>query len=114
MDLRTYLNNAPRGAGAAIAKALGVHPVMISQYAAGTKAVPEDRAPALEAATEFEVRCEESCSSTRWVRVAAEGWPHGKPLADKTPDLAVAGDVEPAHPLRRATDPEPAAAGQGG
>jgi len=92
MDLRTYLTQAPRGAGVAIAKALGVHPVMVSQYASGRKAVPEDRAPALEAATNFEVPCEESCPGSRWVRVPDDAWPIGRPLLDKAPTLTAAND----------------------
>lgn len=85
MNLRTYLEQAPRGAGAKIARAVGVHAVMVSQWAAGSKQIPEDRAPALEAATEGSVRCEEVCPEARWVRVPADGWPDGKPLLDKAP-----------------------------
>jgi DNA-binding transcriptional regulator YdaS (Cro superfamily) len=107
MNLRTFLAQAPRGTGAAIARALRVHPVMVSQWAAGVKRVTEDHAPALEALTEHLVSCEETCPDARWVRVDADGWPKGKPLLDKTPELA---ELPPA-----ANDqaPEPATAVQG-
>lgn len=49
--LRTFLDGAPRGSATAIAKAVGVHPVMVSQWASGDKPVPVDRATKLEAAT---------------------------------------------------------------
>ena len=51
MDLRTFLAQAERGAAAAIARAVGVHPVMVSQWAAGLKAVPAERCAAIEEAT---------------------------------------------------------------
>ncbi len=85
MQLRHYLQQAPRGTAAAIAKALDVRAVMVSQWAAGTKPVPEDRAPGLEAATSGAVPCEETCPDARWVRVDSDGWPNGKPLLDKSP-----------------------------
>jgi DNA-binding transcriptional regulator YdaS (Cro superfamily) len=56
MQLRTFLENAPRGAGAALAKALGVHPVMVSQWAAGTKVVPLERCMDMERSTAGAVR----------------------------------------------------------
>ena len=51
MDLQTYLNQAERGAAAAIARSVGVHPVMVSQWAAKTKAVSAERCVAIERAT---------------------------------------------------------------
>jgi DNA-binding transcriptional regulator YdaS (Cro superfamily) len=51
MELKTYLADNPRGTGAALAKALGVHPVMVSQWAGGTKAVPLERCADMEKAT---------------------------------------------------------------
>lgn len=92
IDIGTFLEASPRGTGAAIAKRLGVHPVMLSQWAAKTnrKPIPEDRAPALERETGFVVRCEVSCPDTRWVRIDDPDWPHGKPLIDKSPVQAEA------------------------
>lgn len=89
-DLRAYLTEMGRGATSAVARAVGVHPVMVSQWATRTKPVTEGRAPALERATGFRVLCELSCPGSRWVRVPDAAWPHGKPLLDKTtrPQLA--------------------------
>ena len=56
MKLREHLNAAPRGTGAAIAAAVRVHPVMVSQWAAGVKAVPAERASEIERATGGAVR----------------------------------------------------------
>lgn len=55
MDLRTYLNSAPRGTSVAVAKALGVSPVMVTQWANGVKDVPPERCLAVERATEGKV-----------------------------------------------------------
>lgn len=51
MQLRTYLNSAPRGTAAAIAKAVDVSPVMVTQWANGVKLVPTERCLAIERAT---------------------------------------------------------------
>lgn len=56
MQLRDYLNQRGRGAGCAIARALGVKPVMVSQWASGAKRIPFERCTAIEAATEGVVR----------------------------------------------------------
>jgi DNA-binding transcriptional regulator YdaS (Cro superfamily) len=91
-DLRTYLNSAGRGAASAIARALGVHVVMVYQWASDKrrKAISEDRAPDLERATGFRVTCETSCPDAVWVRVPDPDWPHGKPLLDKASALPAA------------------------
>ena len=65
-------------------------PVLISQWASGARPVPEDRAPAIEAATGFLVKVEVLCPNSRWVRVAHPDWKDGKPLLDKAPDILVA------------------------
>jgi DNA-binding transcriptional regulator YdaS (Cro superfamily) len=51
MDIRSYLQQAERGAGAALARAVGVHPVMVSQWAAGVKAIPVERCTSIEEAS---------------------------------------------------------------
>jgi DNA-binding transcriptional regulator YdaS (Cro superfamily) len=56
MDISTYLQQSPRGTAAAIARALGVHPVMVSQWARGIKDIPVERCTALERITGGEVR----------------------------------------------------------
>lgn len=56
MDLRAYLQDAGRGAAASLARAVGVHPVMVSQWASGLKPVPVERCTVIEAATGRSVR----------------------------------------------------------
>jgi len=110
-DLRTYLDKAERGTAARIARALKVHPVMLSQWASGEKAISEDQAPSLEWETGFEVLCETSCpkpKNGRWVRVPDVDWPNGKPLLDKTPASAESIPV----PVAAREEPAPAAAGK--
>jgi len=86
MELQTYTKE--RGAAARLARDLDVSPVLVSQWANGTRPVPEDRAPAIEAATRFTVSVEELCPLSCWVRVPDPNWPSGKPLLDKTPAAA--------------------------
>jgi len=50
MNLSDYVK-AERGRGAAVAAFVGVHPVMVSQWASGIKAVPAERCADVEAAT---------------------------------------------------------------
>jgi len=103
-DLRAYLDKAERGTAARIARALKVHPVMLSQWASGEKAISEDQAPSLELETGFEVPCETSCpkpKNGRWVRVPDADWPNGKPLLDKTPACAMEGAAATPAPVTR-------------
>lgn len=51
MNLATYLSEQPRGTAAALAKALAVRPVMVSQWLSGAKSVPIERCVAIERAT---------------------------------------------------------------
>lgn len=57
MKLIDYVK--PQGAQAALAKALGVAPVLVSQWANGKRAVPLDRCVQIEQATKAAVTCEE-------------------------------------------------------
>lgn len=50
MNLSDYVK-AERGRGAAVALRVGVHPVMVSQWASGVKPVPAERCAAVEQAT---------------------------------------------------------------
>ena len=50
MNLPDYLA-AERGRGARLAEAIGVTPVMVSQWSSAVKAVPPDRCVAFEQAT---------------------------------------------------------------
>jgi len=83
MELKEYVEQ--RGVAARLARALAIPPVLISQWASGARPIPEDRAPALEFETGFQVPVETMCPKTKWQRVPDEGWPNGKPLIDKTP-----------------------------
>jgi DNA-binding transcriptional regulator YdaS (Cro superfamily) len=56
MNIAAFLESAPRGTAAAIARSLGVHPVMVSQWASGLKEVPAERCTAIEQATASKVR----------------------------------------------------------
>jgi DNA-binding transcriptional regulator YdaS (Cro superfamily) len=94
--LSEFLQRSPRGTGAQLARRLGVHPVLVSQWAAGTRPIPEDRAPDLERETGFVVLCEQSCPNTRWFRVPDENWPHGRPLIDKATPVVPQPAAEPA------------------
>lgn len=84
MLLRTYVQTAPRGAAAALARALSVNPVMVVQWSSGAKPVASDRCPAIERATEGKVTCEEMRPDVVWHRVPDAEWPHpgGRPLID--------------------------------
>lgn len=55
MNLRAF-TESERGSSAKLARALGVSPVMVSQWASGLKAVPVERCTALEVATSGAVR----------------------------------------------------------
>ena len=50
MDLRSYVS-AERGRAARLAEAIGVNPVMVSQWASHVREVPVDRCTAIESAT---------------------------------------------------------------
>lgn len=84
MNLHDYLSGSGRGAAAAVARSLSIHPVMISQWAANLKAVPAARCPDIERATDGAVTCEAMRPNARWVRVPDASWPHpkGRPLLD--------------------------------
>lgn len=65
MDLKKYAETE-RGAAARLARMLGVHPVMVSQWISGVKAVPAERCPAIEQATDGLVTCEELRPDIPW------------------------------------------------
>lgn len=70
MELRTYLSTAPRGTAAAIARAVNVSPVMVTQWAAGEKPVPVARCLGIERATEGNVSRADLRPNDYW-----EHWP---------------------------------------
>jgi len=70
MELRTYLSTAPRGTAAAIARAVNVSPVMVTQWASGEKPVPVARCLGIERATEGRVTRKDLRPTDYW-----EHWP---------------------------------------
>ena len=84
MDIKAYIEAAERGAAARLAAQIGVHPVMVSQWVNGIKAVPAERCPAIERATNGEVTADQLRPDVIWVRVADAEWPHpeGRPCID--------------------------------
>lgn len=76
MDLNTYLKAAPRGTAAAIAKAVGVQPVMVAQWSKRIKAVPPERCVAIEAATRGQVS-RQDLRPDDWQAI----WPELRPAA---------------------------------
>lgn len=89
LSLKNYLD-CERGRRASLAAALGVSPVMVSQWTtapehAGAKRIPTDRRPDIEKATNGQVTCESLGDDVRWVRKPDATWPwhpNGRPLLD--------------------------------
>jgi DNA-binding transcriptional regulator YdaS (Cro superfamily) len=65
MKLSDYLSGA-RGLARALAKTLGVDPVMVSEWRTGKKRVPAERCPSIEKATNGAVRCEDLRPDVDW------------------------------------------------
>lgn len=65
MNLRTYIDQQ-RGQASALGRAIGVTPVLISQWANGHRPVPAERCPEIEKATSGEVTCEELRPDVDW------------------------------------------------
>lgn len=85
MTLSEFLKVADRGAAAALAKAVGVHAVVVSDWRNDVKPVPHERCPAIERATGGAVRCEDLRPDAMWHRVADVDWPwhpEGRPTLD--------------------------------
>lgn len=73
MDLKTYLEN--RGAGQLLAAAIGISPVIISQWKTGARQVPAERCIEIERATSCAVRCEELRPDIDWAYLRATDCP---------------------------------------
>lgn len=87
MQLRTYVQNLPRGTMGEFAAKAGVLRVLLSQWTADEDArkVPVDRCPDIERASDGAVTCEEMRPDARWHRIADAGWPwhpEGRPLLE--------------------------------
>lgn len=63
MKLLTYLEDHK---ATDLACAIGVHPVLISQWAGGVRRVPSDRCISIEKATDGVVRCEDLRPDIDW------------------------------------------------
>ena len=72
MNLRTYIDQS-RGMSAALARALRVAPVLISQWANEQRQVPAERCPAIEKATGGAVMCEELRPDVDWAYLRGSG-----------------------------------------
>lgn len=68
---------AALGSGSALAKALGVHPSLPSQWLSGHRPIPADRCPAIERATNGLVRCEDLRPDVDWAYIRNSNQPHG-------------------------------------
>ena len=72
MDLKTYTESV-RGTASKLARAIGVRPVMVSQWVSGLKAVPAERCPAIERETAGAVTCEELRPDVPWSVLRDQG-----------------------------------------
>jgi DNA-binding transcriptional regulator YdaS (Cro superfamily) len=85
MDIQTFLKDAPRGTAAAMANRIGVHPVMVSQWVSGAKAIPLDRCAPIEAATDGAVTRRDLRPNDWWIH-----WPELVTEDHPAPDTAKA------------------------
>jgi DNA-binding transcriptional regulator YdaS (Cro superfamily) len=78
---------AQRGRQTELALALECDPQLVGQWANGRRPIPPARRPAIEAATQGDVRCEDMGDDVVWRRVPDKAWkwhPKGRPLLDLT------------------------------
>lgn len=94
MELDAYLKKAGRGSGVALARAVRVHPVMVSQWASGAKSVPVCRCVPIEVASGGAVR--------RWDLRPVDWHTHWPEL------IGTPGAPEPGHHTSTAVDEAPA------
>ena len=65
MDLRTYFDQTGTRQ-ADLARQLGVVTVVVNQWTSGVRQVPAERCPAIERATNGQVRCEDLRPDVDW------------------------------------------------
>lgn len=65
MNLADYFA-VERGRQSRLASALGISPVLLSQWAGDVRAVPAERCPLIERATDGVVRCEDLRPDVAW------------------------------------------------
>ena len=80
MNLKTYIDKQ-RGRAASLGRAIGVTPVLVSQWANGRRPIPAERCPAIEKATSGEVTCEELRPDVDWQFIRNSA-PPVKPITD--------------------------------
>ena len=83
--LRDYLGQRERGAHAALARALGIDRVYLSQLVAGGRKPSPELCAAMERHSAGELTCEALRPDIEWHRVADQDWPHhpdGRPLLE--------------------------------
>ncbi len=65
MNLLEYVNLA-RGRRSALARSIGVPPILVSQWVSRQRQVPAERCPDIERATKGAVRCEDLRPDVDW------------------------------------------------
>lgn len=70
MNLKEYLKP---GMASPLAAALGIHPVLISQWSNNKRRVPAERCPDIERATGGAVRCEDLRPDIDWSVLRCSG-----------------------------------------
>lgn len=96
--LRSYLDDLPRGALAALARDLEIERVYLSQLLSGYREASPKLCAAIERATGGKVTCEALRPDIVWHRVTDPGWPHhpdGRPVVEVVTPDAPAPDSEP-------------------
>lgn len=78
MKLLEYVNQG-RGRRSAIARAIGVPAILISQWAYAQRQVPAERCPDIERATSGAVRCEDMRSDVDWSVLRRRASVHEEP-----------------------------------
>jgi DNA-binding transcriptional regulator YdaS (Cro superfamily) len=75
MDLKTYIR-LQRGQASLLGRALGITPVLVSQWASKQRPVPAERCPEIEKATSGSVTCEELRPDIDWAYIRGTSKEH--------------------------------------
>lgn len=97
MELSSWVDQE-RGRQSELATSLDVPPQLVWGWAKGGRPIPDDRRPAIEAATKGDVPCEEMGDDVIWHRVADKNWPwhpKGRPLKDVVRTAERRAELEP-------------------
>lgn len=110
MNLSTYLKQE-RGLGSALAAALGVSPVVVSQWANKRRPVPAEHCPGIERFTEAAVPCEVLRPDVDWAYLRGSDHPPARRI--DTPEAAAAAlAIEVGAPEAPPNEPEDPDAGR--